>query len=185
MRKDHLHRRTEGTHDVEVENGDPLQGSADPFDALINSKSDEPSTSASNGKRAPSPIPDESDADNDNEAKNENVKFETNGDSANESAENGGDEEEGFEVEDIVGHKFKGMQKYFKIRWKNYDESADTWEKETDLSCPEIIERYVADHPEANEVKVKKEKKVSSIQMFFVRCLIDGTILIIMKMAFR
>lgn len=173
MRKDHLHRRSkdaEGTNDGEVDNGDPLSGSADPFDALINSKSDESTTSRSNGKRPPSPIADDSDAENDAETKNDDEKSEVNGDSAVESADNGdGGDEEGYEVEDIVDHKFKGKKKYFKIRWKNYDESADTWELEKDLSCPEIIERYVAEHPEANVVKEKKEKKVSKIQIFFVR----------------
>lgn len=68
-----------------------------------------------------------------------------------------------------MDHKFKGKVKYFKIRWKGYDEKDDTWEPEKDLSCPEIIERYVTEHPEANEVKEKKEKKVCKFQVFFVR----------------
>lgn len=100
MRKDHLHRRSkdaEGTNDGEVENGDPLSGSADPFDALLNSKSEEPSTSRANGKRAPSPIAD-SDTENDNETKNEEEKSEVNGDNTVDSADNGGNEEEGYEV---------------------------------------------------------------------------------------
>ena len=101
MRKDHLHRRSkdaEGTNDGEVENGDPLSGSADPFDALLNSKSEEPSTSRANGKRAPSPIAD-SDTENDNETKNDEEKSEVNGDStAESSADNGGNEEDGYEV---------------------------------------------------------------------------------------
>ncbi|XP_055302155.1 chromo domain-containing protein cec-1-like isoform X3 [Sitodiplosis mosellana] len=168
MRKDHLHRRSkdaEGTNDGELENGDPLSGSADPFDALINSKSDESSSNRTNGKRAPSPIAD-SDAENENETKNEDEKSEVNGDSAAESsADNGGNGEEGYEVEDIVDHKFKGKKKYFKIRWKGYDETADSWELEKDLSCPEIIERYVAEHPEANEVKEKKEKKEKKVRI--------------------
>lgn len=68
-----------------------------------------------------------------------------------------------------MDHKFKGKVKYFKIRWKGYDEKDDTWEPENDLSCPEIIERYVTEHPEANQVKEKKEKKVCKFQVFFVR----------------
>lgn len=177
MRKDHLHRRSkdaESTNDGEIENGDPLSGSADPFDALINSKSDESSSSRANGKRVPSPIADDSDAENDKDAKNEKEKTEVNGDSAAESADNvdntdENEDDEGYEVEDIVDHKFKGKKKYFRIRWKNYDESADTWELSSNLSCPEIIERYVSEHPEASVVKEKKEKKVSKFQVFFVR----------------
>lgn len=109
---------------------------------------------------------DDSDAEHDVDTKTDGDKSETNGDSAVDSADNGdaaADEDGGYEVEDIVDHKIKGKKKYFKIRWKNYDESQDTWEPEGDLSCPEIIERYLEKHPEA-AVSVKKtpskEKKV-------------------------
>lgn len=111
---------------------------------------------------------DDSDAENDTETKNDDDKSETNGGSAVDSAENGdataGGDDEGYEVEDIVDHKIKGKKKYFKIRWKNYDESQDTWEPEDDLSCPEIIERYLEKHPEAAvavKKTPKKEKKVN------------------------
>lgn len=181
MRKDHLHRRSkevEAANESEAENGDPLSGSADPFDALVNSKADESASSKTNGKKAPSPIADDSDAEND-AAKND-ATSETNGDSA-DSADNGdgnGDtdnvgegEDEGYEVESIVAHKFKGKKKLFKIRWKNYGEDDDTWELEENLACPEIIERYLAENPDANQsqAKPKKEKKVSKFQIVFVR----------------
>lgn len=164
-----MYRRSK---DVEAEateeNGDPLSGSADPFDALINSKPDE-SSSRSNGKRAPSPIPDDSDTENDNEPKNDDDKSETNGESA-DSADNDNVGDEGYEVEAIVDHKFKGKKKFFKIRWKNYDETQDTWEPEAELSCPDIIERYLEEHPEAQgPKKPAKEKKVSKYQLLFIR----------------
>lgn len=108
---------------------------------------------------------DDSDAEHDVDTKTDEDKSETNGDSAVDSADNGdaaaGDEEEGYEVEDIVDHKIKGKKKFFKIRWKNYDESQDTWENEEDLSCPEIIERYLEKHPEAAVAVKKTPKKVS------------------------
>lgn len=46
------------------------------------------------------------------------------------------------------------------IRWKNHDESQDTWEPEEILSCPEIIERYLEKHPEAavKRTPAKREK---------------------------
>lgn len=173
MKKDYLNRRSkeaDAANDVaEVENGDPLSGSSDPFDALVNSKSDQ-TPNKSNGKKAPSPIPDDSDAENDADEKKDDDKSDANGDSADSVDNDTGDnEEEGFEVEDIVGHKFRGKKKYFRIRWKNYDESSDTWELEDNLSCPEIIERYLAAHPDAKEAKEKKEKKVSKFQLYFVR----------------
>lgn len=43
--------------DAADQNGDPLLGSADPFDALVSGKADDASASRSNGKRQPSPIP--------------------------------------------------------------------------------------------------------------------------------
>lgn len=182
MRKDHLHRRSKDAdataESTEVENGDPLSGSADPFDALVSSKSDD--TARTNGKKQPSPIPDDSDNENDNEETKNDDNSETNGDSADDT--NNGDvdaenADERFEVEDIVGHKFKGKKILFRIRWKNYGDSDDTWELEESLSCPEIIERYLTDNPDAKvtntkekkEKKAKKEKKVSRFQILFVR----------------
>lgn len=165
------------SNDAADENGDPLSGSSDPFDALVSGKTDDTS-SRSNGKRQPSPVQgmivvyvhfhswfscgvhkhvpwhvpfskqiefiqdrmankshknyafirtniDDSDGENDTETKNDDDKSETNGDSAVESAGNGdadasaGGEDEAYEVEDIVDHKFKGKKKFFKIRWKN------------------------------------------------------------------
>lgn len=166
MRKD-MYRRSKDVESTEAtadENGDPLSGSADPFDALVSGKTEDTSAGRSNGKRKPSPIPDDSDAEHDAETKDDE-KSETNGDSAVDSVDNGdataGGEDEGYEVEDIVDHKFKGKKKYFKIRWKNYEEDQDTWEPEEDLACPEIIERYLEKHPEAAVKKTPgKEKKV-------------------------
>lgn len=57
MRKDSLYRRSKDTNEAAEENGDPLSGSADPFDALVSSKNEETTSTRSNGKRAPSPIP--------------------------------------------------------------------------------------------------------------------------------
>lgn len=167
-----MYRRSK---DVDVnetpeENGDPLSGSSDPFDALVNSKPTDDSATKSNGKNGPSPIPDDSDGEkDDNEiSKNNDDKSETNGESA-DSADAKDDDDEGYEVENIVGHKFKGKKKLFKIRWKNYDESQDTWEPEEDLSCPEIIEQYLEEHPEAKGPKPTKAKKVSKFRLVFVR----------------
>lgn len=115
---------------------------------------------------------DDSDAEHDTEAKNADDKSETNGDSAVDSADNGDADaaasgnDEDYEVEDIVDHKFKGKKKFFKIRWKNYDASQDTWELETDLSCPELIEAYLEKHPDAVTKKTPaKEKKVSKFKI--------------------
>lgn len=57
MRKD-MYRRSKDveTTDAADENGDPLSGSSDPFDALVSGKADDTSNRP-NGKHQPSPIP--------------------------------------------------------------------------------------------------------------------------------
>lgn len=44
------------------------------------------------------------------------------------------EEEEGWEVEAIVGHKYKNGRRIYRLRWKNFTEADDTWQKEDDLS---------------------------------------------------
>lgn len=36
----------------------------------------------------------------------------------------------------------KGLRQFL-VRWKGYGESADTWENEKDLNCPDLIEEYL------------------------------------------
>lgn len=49
-----------------------------------------------------------------------------------------------YEVKDIVTHKMKrGTGLVFKVRWKGYDKSHDTWEKKDNLNCPEILTTYL------------------------------------------
>lgn len=55
-----MYRRSkdvESTDATADQNGDPLSGSSDPFDALVAGKTDDAVSSRSNGKRQPSPIP--------------------------------------------------------------------------------------------------------------------------------
>jgi len=47
-----------------------------------------------------------------------------------------------FEVEEILDSKRKGRTRYFKIRWLEYGEKDDTWEKEKDLNCDEKIQEF-------------------------------------------
>lgn len=63
-----------------------------------------------------------------------------------------------YEVESIVGSKvFKGKTKYL-IRWKNYDQSDDTWEFEDTLNCPELIRNFKKKKT-GKPTKIKKTKK--------------------------
>lgn len=68
---------------------------------------------------------------------------------------------DGYEVEEIVGHQYKGkrMKKLYQIRWKGYGADADTWEAETSLNCPELVSKYLEEHPdERPPEKMPKEK---------------------------
>ncbi|CDH55288.1 predicted protein [Lichtheimia corymbifera JMRC:FSU:9682] len=37
-------------------------------------------------------------------------------------------------------------QKLFLIKWKNYDDSENTWEPEENLNCPDLLEQFLAQH---------------------------------------
>lgn len=54
-----------------------------------------------------------------------------------------------YEVEQIVGHKFKGIHTWYQIRWKGYAPEDDTWQAEKDLDCPELIKQYNDEHPDS------------------------------------
>lgn len=56
------------------------------------------------------------------------------------------EQEDEYEVEEIVGHKVERKKNVFLIRWKGYGADADTWEKEDVLSCPEIVAKYKKEH---------------------------------------
>lgn len=45
-------------------------------------------------------------------------------------------------VEDILGHKVEDGTKYFLIRWKGFDSSADTWERQNNISSPALVAQY-------------------------------------------
>lgn len=51
-----------------------------------------------------------------------------------------------FEVEKLMKHRGrKGKREYF-VRWKEFDECDDTWEREDNLFCPEILNKYKKKH---------------------------------------
>lgn len=52
------------------------------------------------------------------------------------------EEEEEYEVQDIMDHKEVKGKLLYKIRWKGYGPSGDTWEPVQTLSCPDILDKY-------------------------------------------
>lgn len=47
-----------------------------------------------------------------------------------------------FEVEKILGKKKQKGVWFYKIRWKGFAPKDDTWEKESNLQCPEILNAF-------------------------------------------
>lgn len=63
-------------------------------------------------------------------------------DQREEIMEHSYDERE-FEVETIIGHKETANGKQYLIRWKGFGQDEDTWEKESNLNCPKILNAYI------------------------------------------
>lgn len=49
-----------------------------------------------------------------------------------------------YDVERIISHKYVRNKIKYLTRWKNYDESHDSWEKEDNLNCDELLAEYRA-----------------------------------------
>lgn len=47
-----------------------------------------------------------------------------------------------YEVEKLLDHQQKRDGLYFLVRWKNYTSDYDTWERESNLMCPDILKKY-------------------------------------------
>lgn len=52
------------------------------------------------------------------------------------------DEIEMYEVDAIINHKGGKNSRQFLVRWKNFGADDDTWENESNLSCPAILNKY-------------------------------------------
>lgn len=75
-------------------------------------------------------------------------------------------------MEKIVSHRtIKGRQQFL-IRWKGYNESADSWENEKDLNCLELIEEFLM---REKKNKVTKMTKIKSTKIHKVKKTKGGT----------
>lgn len=61
-----------------------------------------------------------------------------------------------FKVEKLVSLRTNKGRRQFLVRWKGYRQSADTWENEKDLNCPELIEEFLS---RLDEKEMEKEMK--------------------------
>ncbi|KAJ2414214.1 hypothetical protein GGI10_002536 [Coemansia sp. RSA 2530] len=54
-----------------------------------------------------------------------------------------GDDKEEFDVEAIVGDmEYRGVH-YFEVKWRNFDESENSWHPKADLGCPGLLHQYM------------------------------------------
>lgn len=51
-------------------------------------------------------------------------------------------ENDEYEVDSILDHKKEKGQMCFLIHWKNYDSSHDSWERQSNLKCTVLLNRY-------------------------------------------
>lgn len=47
-----------------------------------------------------------------------------------------------YEVEKLMAHKKEMDGFHYLVRWANYSAADDTWQKESDLKCPKILDEY-------------------------------------------
>ncbi|KAL8454662.1 hypothetical protein Emag_001370 [Eimeria magna] len=62
---------------------------------------------------------------------------------------------EEYEVDDIVSHKKERGLDYFRVRWKGFDETDDTWEVESNLAHAPMF------HAKMNDLKKQTEQKLA------------------------
>ncbi|XP_038046401.1 chromobox protein homolog 1-like [Patiria miniata] len=58
------------------------------------------------------------------------------------SEEDEEEEEEEYQVEKVLNKRVKGGQVEYLLKWKGYPDEQNTWEPETNLDCPELIQMY-------------------------------------------
>ena len=64
---------------------------------------------------------------------------------------------EEYEVESITGTKKVGKKTYYRIHWKGFDASEDTWEPEENLHCPQLLKKF----KEAQETPAEVQDQVT------------------------
>lgn len=48
-----------------------------------------------------------------------------------------------FEVEKLLNHKNVRKVRHFLVRWKGFGPQFDSWQKEVDLNCPDLLQAYI------------------------------------------
>lgn len=75
----------------------------------------------------------------------------------NDESDESLDSDETYKVEAILKHRKRNGKVFYLIKWEGYDESQNTWEPEDNLSCPDILAKYI--EKLEKEQKAKEEEK--------------------------
>lgn len=59
------------------------------------------------------------------------------------------DEDVVYEVEKLIDDKMIRNIRYFRVRWKGYTPNDDTWERESNLKCAAILNKYLETKPKS------------------------------------
>ena len=67
-----------------------------------------------------------------------------------------------FVVEAILDHRMLNGKIQYLLKWKDYDESENSWEYEDNLNCDELLGNYISLHDEEIEkLKDQQSQKTS------------------------
>lgn len=69
------------------------------------------------------------------------------------------DEEEVYNVEEILDSRSHFGKKQYYIKWEGYDHEHNTWEYEKDIFCKDLIKEYEEKKKKSQDKKPVQEKK--------------------------
>jgi hypothetical protein len=75
------------------------------------------------------------------------------------------EEEDMFEVEEIIDDRIYHDRRQFLLRWKSFDSDEASWEYEDDMNCPELIDGY-KQRKAARELA--KQKRIEEVKFALV-----------------
>ena len=79
------------------------------------------------------------------------------------------DGEPQWEVDEILDSRIVRRKLRYLIKWKGYGRDEDSWEPESDVNAPELVEKFHREHPEAPreipEVPVRAKRKKRRVRV--------------------